>query len=109
MEDFAFTQALRKEVLANSLGTAQGRANIVKALVTTIQTQLKFIEVEGMKTRMAGNASLLDAALSRCDGSEPYDKVAALGVQSDARTLIEGLEPTADDRELAEWMAARGV
>lgn len=109
MEDFVFTQALRKEVLANSLVSAQGRANVVKALVQVMRTQLSFVGQEGLlvpkdlEARMAGNALLLDAALSLCDGSEPYDRVATLGVKSDVGPLIEGFEPTADAVELAEW------
>lgn len=95
------TERNKRQLISSNIGSAKGRARILMAGAEGIR-----ILNQGWNhdRTLAGLVLLVDAVLSRCDGTEEYDEVALQGVLGDARALCEGVEAYSDQVLFAQWV-----
>lgn len=90
-----------KDVIIPHLATMKGRSELIESYVTRIRCSLTLARTTPDEVPvLAAHALMIEAILSRCDGTETFDKVAVQGLLGDLKSLgSEALKQLNEDKD----------
>lgn len=84
------------DILGGFLATADGRGQLIRSYSETARASLPEVDLAGGAYVCSSQVQMIEAVLTKCDGTEQFDRIMVQGLLGDLKGAIHGKSLTPD-------------